>query len=338
MISLELEQFIDTRSFESMGKLVDIISEEKLSAKTLGISYRTICHWDEKGLIRFKRKTPESKRKYSFVDYIWIKVVNELRSFGVEIPIIQKIAQDIYTPIPVKDIFGFLADNKTTIETIEKQIKENGVSDSGFNLDSDNKEELTEYLEFLKSGEYKNADFTGLELQFNYLHIIVAEIIATKKPVSIIVFKNGDWFPFIKENEHLYPEDLLYKKEYESQVSVSLTNLVFNFILEENMSEFYKELNILSLFEIKVLDLVIKNNYSKITVLYKSKNQPPFDIPNNSMTHEELMKVFRKKNYREFIVTGKDGVEFRMREEKQKVDLSAGVKELLKGDADLNGN
>jgi DNA-binding transcriptional MerR regulator len=321
MISLELEQFIDTRSFESMGKLVDTISEEKLSAKTLGVSYRTICHWDEKGLIRFKRKTPESKRKYSFVDYIWIKVVDELRSFGIEIPIIQKIAQDIYSPIPVKDIFGFLADNKAAIETIERQIEENGVSDSGYNLES---------------GEYKNADFTAVELQFNYLHIIVAEIIATKKPVSIIVFKNGDWFPFIKENEHLYPEDLLYKKEYESQVSVSLTNLVFNFILEENMSEFYKELNILSAFEVKILDLVAKDNYGKITVLYKSKTQPPFDIPNNSMTHEELMKVFRKKKYREFIITGKDGIEYRMRDEKQKLDLSAGVKELLKGDTDLN--
>jgi hypothetical protein len=102
------------------------------------------------------------------------------------------------------------------------------------------------------------------------------------------------------------------------------------------MSEFYKELNILSAFEVKVLDLVVKDNYSKITVLYKSKTQPPFDIPNNFMTHEELMKVFRKKNYREFIVTGKDGEEYRMREEKQKLDLSAGVKELLKGDSDLN--
>ena len=336
MISLELEQFIDTRSFESMGKLVETISEEKLSAKTLGISYRTICHWDEKGLIRFKRKTPESKRKYSFVDYIWIKVVDELRSFGVEIPIIQKIAQDIYSPIPVKDIFGLLAESKAAIELLEGQINGTNTPENNPHAIAESKEDLEEYMEFLKSGEYKNADFTGIEMQFNYLHIIIAEIIATKKPVSVIVFKNGDWFPFIKENEHLYPEDLLYKKEYESQVSVSLTNLVFNFILEENMSEFYKELNILSVFEVKLLDLVAKDNYSKITVLYKSKTQPPFDIPNNSMTHEQLMKVFRKKNYREFIITGKDGVEYRLREEKQKVDLSAGVKELLKGDKDLN--
>ena len=336
MISLELEQFIDTRSFESMGQLVETISEEKLSAKTLGISYRTICHWDEKGLIRFKRKTPESKRKYSFVDYIWIKVVDELRSFGVEIPIIQKIAQDIYSPIPVKDIFGLLAESKAAIELLEGQINGINTPENNPHAIAESKEDLEEYMEFLKSGEYKNADFTGIEMQLNYLHILVADIIATKKPVSVIVFKNGDWFPFIKENEHLYPEDLLYKKEYESQVSVSLTNLVFNFILEENMSEFYKELNILSVFEVKLLDLVAKDNYSKITVLYKSKTQPPFDIPNNSMTNEELMKVFRKKKYREFIITGKDGIEYRMRDEKQKIDLSAGVKELLKGDTDLN--
>ena len=321
MLTLELEQFIDTRSLDSLGELMTTISKQNLSAKTIGVSYRTICHWDEKGIIRFSRTNADSNRKYSFVDYIWIKVVEELRSFGVELPIIQKIVNEIYSPIPIKDIFGVLAENKANLSVL------NSLKDDT---------EKTEFLEFLKSGEYKDADFTSLEKQFNYLHILVAEIISTKKPVSIIVFKNGDWFPYIKENEHLYPEDLLYKKEYESQVCVSLTNLVFNFMLEENMDVFSKEVNLLTMQEINALNIVAKGDFQKLTVLYKSKKIEPLEILKSDKATEELMKVFRKKNFREFIVTDADGNEYRIREEKQNLDLSKGVKELLVGDGETD--
>ena len=319
MLTLELEQFVDTRSLDSLGELMTTISQQNLSAKTIGVSYRTICHWDEKGIIRYSRTSADANRKYSFVDYIWIKVVEELRSFGVELPIIQKIVNEIYSPIPIKDIFGALAEHKLDLPVINK-------------LQDD--DEKKEFLEFLKSGEYKKADFSELEKQFNYLHILVAEIISTKKPVSIIVFKNGDWFPYIKENEHLYSEDLLYKKEYESQVCVSLTNLVFNFILEENMDAFSKEVNLLTIQEINTLNIVVKGDFQKLTVLYKSKKTEPLEILKSDKATEELMKVFRKKNFREFIVTDANGKEYRIREEKQNLDLSKGVKELLVGDGD----
>lgn len=318
MMPLELEQFIDTRSLEAMGNLMETISKERLSSRTLGVSYRTICHWDEKGIIRFSRENAEANRKYSFVDYVWIKVVEELRSFGVELPIIQKIANEIYSPIPIKGIFSMVAESQSTIDT----------------LTASNESEKAEMLAFLKSGEFQEADFSELEKTFNYLHLLVAEIITTKKPVSIIVFKNGEWFPYIKENEHLYSEDLLYKKEYESQVSVSLTNLIFNFMLEENMAEFSREVNLLTLQEINVLNTVVKGEYKKITVLYKSKKNPPTEILNTKNAQQELTKLFRKKNYREFIVTDNQDKEYRIREEKQQLDLSLGVKEIIKGNVE----
>lgn len=43
MISLELEQFIDTRSLASLGSLMDTINQQCLPAKTIGVSYRTIA-------------------------------------------------------------------------------------------------------------------------------------------------------------------------------------------------------------------------------------------------------------------------------------------------------
>ena len=95
MISIKLEEFIDTKNFEKLGELHELLSEEKLSAGDTGVNYRVINHWDEKGIIRYSRKGKVSNRKYSFVDFIWIKIVNELRTFGVSLPVIQKMANEI---------------------------------------------------------------------------------------------------------------------------------------------------------------------------------------------------------------------------------------------------
>ena len=53
MISVKLEEFIDTKSIDKLAELYELLSEEKLSAKDTGVNYRMLNHWDEKGIIRF---------------------------------------------------------------------------------------------------------------------------------------------------------------------------------------------------------------------------------------------------------------------------------------------
>ena len=53
MFSLKLDEFVDTRSFDKLAEMYEVINEERLSAKDTGINYRVINHWDEKGIIRF---------------------------------------------------------------------------------------------------------------------------------------------------------------------------------------------------------------------------------------------------------------------------------------------
>ena len=65
MISVKLEEFIDTKSLDKVAELYEVLNEERLSAKDTGVNYRVINHWDEKGIIRFTRNNKESNRKYS---------------------------------------------------------------------------------------------------------------------------------------------------------------------------------------------------------------------------------------------------------------------------------
>lgn len=296
MISVKLEEFIDTKSLDKIAELYELLNEEKLSAKDTGVNYRVISHWDEKGIIRFSRESKEANRKFSFVDFIWIKVVNELRSFGIQIPVIKKIADGVYESLPMKEMIMHFAD------CMDEIVKD---------FEGEDKEE---FLNFYKSGEYKTADFDKLPFKFNFLHILIAEAIATRKSVSLIVFNDGEWFPYIKENEHLYPKDLLYKKEFHSQVRVNITDLIFKFILEDYLIEYLDGLHLFTPQERKLLYYIKEEEYKKVFVIFKSKRQEPLEIVKSKTAQEELIRILREKEYREFILIDKKNNEFRIRE------------------------
>jgi DNA-binding transcriptional MerR regulator len=296
MISVKLEEFIDTKSLDKLAELYELLNEEKLSAKDTGVNYRVISHWDDKGIIRFSRENKEANRKFSFVDFMWIKVVNELRSFGIQIPMIKKIADDIYEPLPMKEMIMHFAD------CMDEVVKD---------YEADGKEE---FLNFFKSGEYKTADYDSLPFSFSYLHILITEAIATRKSVSLIVFNDGEWFPFIKENEHLYPKELLYKKEFSSQVRVNITDLIFKFIVEDYLIEYLDGLHLFTPQERKLLYYIKEEDYKKVFVIFKSKKQEPLEIVKSKTAQEELIRILREKEYREFILIDKKNNEFRIRE------------------------
>ena len=293
MIAFKLEEFFNTTSLDKVAELYEVITKERLTVKDTGINYRVINHWDEKGLIRFARKSKEGNRKFSLADFIWIKLVNELREFGVKLTDIQKIAADIYEPLPMKELMDTLAENLDSLENMEGEDKEG-------------------FIEFLKSGEYKTAEIP--DLGFNYLHLLISEAISTRTPISILVFKNGDWFPFMKNKEDQYPEDLLYKKEFFSHIQVSVTETIFSYIFEDYFKNYLEELHIFTPQEAKLLYHIKEGDFKKVFVLFKSKKHEPVEISQGKTAKEEIMKIIRAKQYREFILIDSKNNEFRIRE------------------------
>ena len=227
------------------------------------------------------------------MDFIWIKVVNELRSFGIQLPVIKKIADDIYEPLPLKELFENFVNHMDVLKNYEGEEKE-------------------EFLNFFKSGEYKTADYDTLPFNFNYLQILITEAIATRKSVSLIVFNDGEWFPFIKENEHHYPQELLYKKEFHSQVRVNITDLIFKFIVEDYLIEYLNGLHLFTVKERKLLYYIKEGDYKKVFVLFKSKKQEPLEITKSKTAQEAIIRILREKEYREFILIDKKNNEFRI--------------------------
>lgn len=298
MGAINFDEFFDSTSLEKIAELYEVITKERLSVKDTGINYRVINHWDEKGLIRFARNSTEGHRRFSFVDFIWIKVVNELREFGVKLQDIEKIANGLYHPIPMKELMDAFAEN------------------IGMVTDNTEIEGKLDLIEFIKSGDYKNIDFSLLG--FNFLHALIAEAIATRKPISILLFKDGEWFPFIKEREHLYADELRYKIDYTPHIMVSITDIIFRYIIEDELQDYFGEIRAFTPNEIQLLRYVKDGKYKKIVVNLRSKEFPVLVVNKGIGAKEEILKVLRQQHYKDFLVTDESGNEVRI--SKAKVD------------------
>jgi hypothetical protein len=295
MLSFKLENFVDTRSLDKLADLYELITDKRLRVKDTGINYRVINHWDNKGLIRFGRNSKEGDRKFSFADFIWIKVVNELRSFGVQLPIIKKLADDVYAPIPMMELMDSLAKNTNTLS----------------NYKGDDKDL---FMAFLKSGDYRKIPKDEMAPQFNYLQILVIEAIAARNLVSLIVFDDGEWFPYIKSHEHNYPEELLNKKESRSQVRISLSETVYRYIVLDTFQQYTDIFGLFNTMEGRLLTHIKEGDFKNISVKFKSKKREPVEIKKNKTTLITITEIIREGEYKEIILIDKKGAEFKIRE------------------------
>jgi DNA-binding transcriptional MerR regulator len=292
MIHFKIDEFFDTNSIGKAAELFEKMSEERFFVKHIGLSYRVINSRDEKGLIRCSRKKEGGDRKFSFADFVWIKIVEELRSFGVPVPTIKTITDDIYGRIPMKELFESVANNIKMLDRFEGTEKD-------------------EIVAFLKSEEYKDADFS--ELNFSFLHLLMTEAIAGREAISLIVFKDGEWFPFIPSKENIYTDEILNKKKFSSHISICLLDIVFQFFTSDAAVKFMKDFKLLTEQEQNVLDEADKGSYKKITVLFKTKKYEPLEIKKSKVAKTQLVNIIRDKQYREFIVTDNKGNEFKVK-------------------------
>ncbi len=79
-----LEGYLDDRKKSS--RFFSFLSEEQFTIKDTGIKYRVINHWSQQGLLRDSRDDKGTGwRKFSFIDVTWLKILSELRAFGLSL-------------------------------------------------------------------------------------------------------------------------------------------------------------------------------------------------------------------------------------------------------------
>lgn len=66
----------------SINKISQVLNSRERNVKMESITYRQLNSWDKEGLLTTKREGNEW-RKFSIMDAIWVRIIKELREFGM---------------------------------------------------------------------------------------------------------------------------------------------------------------------------------------------------------------------------------------------------------------
>lgn len=91
--------------FNAFGVCYDIY-KPVLTVNDLCISYRTINNWEANGLMLKGRKSTRDWHKFSFVDFIWLNIVFELRQLGFPLKKIKKLKSFLNETIKEESLFA----------------------------------------------------------------------------------------------------------------------------------------------------------------------------------------------------------------------------------------
>jgi hypothetical protein len=102
--SLNLSKTLD--SDIGLG-LVDKLREPNLKVSTSDTSSRVLNHWDSLGLINCERSGERGWRKFNVIECIWLKIIRDLRKFGISLETIEKLKPFYFEEISKKCPISF---------------------------------------------------------------------------------------------------------------------------------------------------------------------------------------------------------------------------------------
>lgn len=93
--------YFELSSHPQWGEVETLLNDKRYTVKDTDTSYRSINHWTEEGLLDDDRSEGTGWRKLSFKELIWLRVLHDLRQFGLSL---EKLRETFKTLRPAHSI------------------------------------------------------------------------------------------------------------------------------------------------------------------------------------------------------------------------------------------
>lgn len=280
-----LESLTGIDSILQAGFLTDFITKEQFTSGNLDISRRHINYWDNEGLLITQRKEGEKWRRFSFVELVWLLIVNELRTFGCPLELIKKLKGSLFSLFPVKEqLLALKKDPKIILSQI---------------TDPEEKQFVKDLLKL-------NLEEQAPEL--NFLTVMIFNILSQKQNLAILIFSDGSFFPYVPGEEKYLPKEIQHSLVYNSYLRVSLTKILCDFLSDEKAAEFIPKLNILQPSEQKLLEIIQSEEYNSITVHFKDKKMNSLELHKRQDVKKKVVDILQENQYQQVVIKSHKGM------------------------------
>lgn len=283
-INDELIEIISSEIFtEEFANLVESMNKPRFTIKQLNIKPRDATYWDKQNILPSLIK-PGLQRKYTLTQSIWIKLIEQMRSLGINLEVIKKLKENILQPkIDLPEISPeFL---KYFIEKINSK---------GEIIISED-----EILSELKKD------------QSTFLDKTVFAIIILRAQIHCIANKNGEFYLYDPAEFHkIISNDSVFKdfisKPY---FCLSISDAYQSLVKEWSPKPFIEEISILSRTELEILKMIRRKDVNSISIRYKNGDPILVELEeqNKISMEQRFLDIIAKNGYQKISVSTQNG-------------------------------
>lgn len=263
------------------------INEEVFTLKDVGIHKRVIGHWDKEGILLSQREDLSKWRKYSFIDYVWLRMVAELREIGVSLDIIRKAKENLFKITRDKEIYQKLKDSPDKLNNIPDEKARN------------------EMIAFLNSKEFEDMDE---EVGFPEFFNLIFHTILTKELISVKLFTDGHFLPLYGTSYEFYTKESLERIIYGTHITISISKIIKEFLLSEESIYVLPKLKILGLNELKLLEIVNSGEYESVSINFKNKKMKSLQLVKEQDVKRKIVDILTENSYQDIVIKTHEGV------------------------------
>lgn len=286
-------------------ELIEFLWERKYSLDDVGISPKNVFDWSKQGLLLDPVK-PKGRRKYSIVEFVWLKLIVGLREFGLSLDAIRNLRGTLLELISFPEYYQAILDPENEQELLEaygadqlklmrEQIREMQKEISA--------EEMQEFFEI----------GYGAELRFinTLISYLVLEEVKAQRDFNFFINSNGDCLIGESEQQTITGD----KVEFFSQpyIKYPLRGLLSEFLQKEDLITTEQKLHyrLLSPKELELLELMKTDNLVSLIVRFDEDQQIKLIETEENITTEnvrgKITDFLVRNKYQEIICKSQDG-------------------------------
>jgi len=257
MIGEEIMKELSAYSPEQLDVFQSRVEEQRYSSSMASqfVNSRLLNYWIEENKLLDKWEG-KGWRKFSFVELVWLKIINDLRSFGVSFEILRKLKQELFFVPDTQKIIRIIKESKSRINELSAKVRSDG----------DKK-----LLNLLTSIDAIESEIQPAQVPNLQMYILLVALL--KSAGSLLVNVEGDHM-FVLERfwELNLMKEVNRKFVRGSHVSISLTDIVEYFILKEEVDVELRK-DVFSADEWKIIDILRKEKPDSLVVKFDAKHK-----------------------------------------------------------------
>lgn len=275
-------------TFTNLENLTTFLLEDRFTIKDLDVSYTNITYWDKQGILSFNRSKGGKWRNFNFVDYMWIKVVDELRAIGVSTKLIKDAKKNLFKPFDVRPYIEYIKANPQVFEANTKNYS---------------KEEKDKTKKYFAQIEKKT-----LDKRITQFYAAITDAIQLTESIKLEIFKDGS--VIVHPYYNLNSEEEVLKVINEMHISISLNTILKRFLTghSEHVTHVMTDLRILKPNEINLLELINSGNYDSIKVVFKNKEMKELELNKTQDAKTHILDIMKEGAYQNITIKSHKGV------------------------------